>query len=56
MEEIDYLDTAKDVMPTVVNQWNEKYNDIDTLVTGNFKEIPLIKNISEMDSEYTQLM
>ena len=56
MEEIDYLDTAKEVMPTVVNQWNEKYNDIDTLVTGNFKEIPLIKNLSEMDSEYTQLM
>lgn len=56
MDERDFMNVAKNSMPTIVDQWYEKYDDIDNLIVGNFKEIPLIKSLSDMDTQYTEIM
>ncbi len=50
------MESARNYMPTIVDQWYKDYDNIDSLVTNNFMEIPLYKKISDMDSQYQQLI
>ncbi len=45
-----------EIQKRLVEQWYESYDEIGNLVVNNFKEIPLIKTLNEMDSDYTELM
>ena len=50
------MESARNYMPTIVDQWYKDYDNIDSLVTNNFMEIPLYKKLSDMDSQYQQLI
>ena len=50
------MESARNYMPTIVDQWYKDYDNIDSLVTNNFMEIPLYKKLSDMDTQYQQLI
>lgn len=56
MMDRNYMNAAKDTMPTIVKQWYGEYDQISGMVYNNFREIPLIKSLNEMDPDYTELM
>lgn len=53
----EYMDTARTYMPTIVEQWDQNYDQIDNMISSNnFMQIPLFKRLSDMDSNYSQLI
>ena len=53
----EYMETARTYMPTIVEQWYQNYDQIDNMISSNnFMQIPLFKRLSDMDSDYSQLI
>ena len=53
----EYMDTARTYLPTIVEQWDQNYDQIDNMISSNnFMQIPLFKRLSDMDSNYSQLI
>ena len=56
VDDKECLEPARNYMPTIVDQWDKDYDNINGWVANNFMEIPLYKKLSDMDSQYQQLI
>lgn len=56
VDDKECLEPVRNYMPTIVDQWDKDYDNINGWVANNFMEIPLYKKLSDMDSQYQQLI